>query len=226
MEQRGLGGAHLRGDIAIADRLPRLRLESRNLRGQLVDHVLEPQQVLLGSAQPKLRLMAARMQPGNAGRLLQHAATLLGLGLDDLPDAPLMHQRGRARAGRGIGEQDVDVAGAHLAAVDAIGRALFALDAARNIELLVLVELRRRLAIPVVDVHRHFGIVARRPRIGAGEDHIVHVGGAQRFVRGLAHHPAQRLDQVRLAAAVRPDHAGQPWLDVEIGGLDEGLEAE
>ena len=41
----------------------------------------------------------------------------------------------------------------------------------------------------------------------------------------LAHHPAQRLDQVRLAAAVRADDAGQAGLDDELGRLDEGLEA-
>ena len=103
-------------------------------------------EVLLGGAQPQLRLVAARMQAGNAGGFFEHAAALLGLGLDDLADAALVHQRGRARAGRGVGEQDVDVAGAHLAAVDAVGRALFALDPARDVELLVLVELRRRLA--------------------------------------------------------------------------------
>jgi len=45
-------------------------------------------------------------------------------------------------------------------------------------------------------------------------------------VRGLAHDPAQRLDQIGLAAAVRADHTGQPVLDQEIGRLDEGLEAE
>ena len=37
---------------------------------------------------------------------------------------------------------------------------------------------------------------------------------------------AQRLDQVRLAAAVRPDHAGQSRLDQEIGRLNERLESE
>src|SRR5690348_3705643 len=44
-------------------------------------------------------------------------------------------------------------------------------------------------------------------------------------MRGLAHRPAQRLDQIRLAAAVRTDHAGQPRLDHEVGRLDKGLEA-
>src|SRR4029079_5420212 len=36
--------------------------------------------------------------------------------------------------------------------------------------------------------------------------------------------PAQRLDQVGFAAAVRPDHAGQARLDHEVGGFNERLE--
>jgi hypothetical protein len=90
----------------------------------------------------------------------------------------------------------------------------------------VLVELGRRLARAVVDLDRDLGIVARWSVVGAGKDHVVHVGGAQRLVRGLAHHPAQRFHQVRLAAAVRTDHAGEPRLDQEIGRLDEGFKAE
>ena len=35
-----------------------------------------------------------------------------------------------------------------------------------------------------------------------------------------------RFNQIRFAAAVRPDHAGQSRLDQKIGRLDEGLEAE
>ncbi len=77
-------------------------------------------EVLLGRAQPQLGLVPPRVQARDAGRLLEHAPALLGLGLDDLADAPLMHQRGRARAGGGVGEQDVHVARAHLAAVDAV----------------------------------------------------------------------------------------------------------
>ena len=82
----------------------------------------------------------------------------------------------------------------------------------------------RRRAIGIVDRHHHFGVVARRTVAGTGKDHRVHVGGAQRFVRGLAHRPAQRLDQIRFAAAVRPDHAGQAGFDHEVGGFNERLE--
>src|SRR5262249_56269452 len=47
-----------------------------------------------------------------------------------------------------------------------------------------------------------------------------------RLVGSLSHHPAQGLDEVRLAAAVRPDDAGQARLDGHVGRLDEGLEAD
>ena len=118
--QRGLDLAHLGRDVAVADRLPRLALERVDLAGQLVDHVLDPQEVGLGRLQPQFGLVAARVQAGNAGGLFQHAAALLGLGLDDLADAALVDERGRARAGRGVGEQRHHVARAHLAAVDAV----------------------------------------------------------------------------------------------------------
>ena len=60
---------------------------------------------------------------------------------------------------------------------------------------------------------------------GAGEDHVVHAAGPHGLGGVGAHHPAQRLQQVRLAAAVRPDDAGDAGLDPELGRIDEGLEA-
>ena len=84
--------------------------------------------------QAQLGLVAAAVQAGDAGRILQDAAALLGLGVDDLADLALAHQRRRACARRGVLEQDAHVAGAHLLAVDAIGRARLALDAARDLQ--------------------------------------------------------------------------------------------
>ena len=77
------------------------------------------------------------MQAGDAGRLLEDQPPRLRLGGDDLADLALAHQRRRARAGGGVGEQQLHVARAHLAAVDAIGRARLALDAARDLDRLV-----------------------------------------------------------------------------------------
>src|SRR5262249_56731278 len=91
------------------------------------DHVFEAREVVLGRAQPQLRFVPPRVQARYARGFFEHAPALLRLGLDDLADAPLMHHRGRTRAGRSVGEQNMHVAGAHLAAVDAIGGSRVAL---------------------------------------------------------------------------------------------------
>ncbi len=119
------------------------------------------------------------------------------------------------RAGRRIGEQQGDILGAHVAAVDAIGGAGATLDAADDF-LLLAVKLGE---------DRDFGEIARRPRRGAGEDHVFHASAAHRLGRVLPHRPAQRLEQIGFAAAVGADHAGQPRLDAQIGRVDEALEA-
>ena len=224
--ERGLDLADFGRDVAVADCLAGLALERVDLAGQLLDHVIDPEKVRFRGLEAQLSLVTARVQAGNSGGLFEDAAALLGLGLDDLADAALMDESGRTRAGRSVGKQGHDVAGADLAAVDAVERAFFPFDPARDVERVVFVELRRRLVLAVVDLDRDFGGVARRPVVVAGEDDVVHLGGAHRLVRGFAHHPAQRLDQVRLAATVRPDHAGQARLDQEVGRLDEGFEAD
>ena len=222
--ERRLGFSHLLRDRAVADCLLCLLFQAVDLGGQLADHILQPQQIGFRGLQPEFRFVPAGMQAGDAGGLFQHAAALLGLGLDDLADAALMHQCRRARAGRGVGEQDLHVAGAHLAAVDAVSRTCFALDAPRDVDGILIVKRGRRRARGIVDRNPDLGIVAGRAVIGAGENHLVHRGGAHRLVRGLAHYPAQRFDQIGFAAAVRADHAGQSRLDQEIGRLDERLE--
>ncbi len=83
-----------------------------------------------------------------------------------------------------------------------------------------------RRARGVVDRYRDFGGISRRPIAVARENDIVHPGGAHRLVRRFAHHPAQRLDKVRFAAAVRPNDARQARLDHEIGRFDERLETD
>ena len=144
MEQRGLGLAHLGGDFAVADRLARLLLQAVHLAGELADHVLDAGEVGFGRLQPQFGLVAAGMQAGDAGGVFQHAAALFGLGLNDLADLALVDQRRRTRAGGGVGKQDLHVAGAHVAAVDAIDRARLALDAAGDFQHLAVVDGGRR----------------------------------------------------------------------------------
>ena len=163
MEQHRLGLADLGGNLPVADRLTRLLLQPFHLAGELADHVFDAGEIGLGGLEPQLGFMAAGMQAGDAGGVFQHAAALLGFGLDDLADLALVDEGGRARAGRGVREQQLDVARADLAAVDAIGGARLALDAAGDVQSLGVVEGGRRAAVGVVDQQRHLGRVAAGP---------------------------------------------------------------
>ena len=134
MQHDGVELADLGRQLLVAPGLPRLALQAFDLRVELAQDVVEAREIAFGRTQAQLGLVAAAVQAGDAGRILQDAAALLGLGVDDLADLPLAHQRRRAGAGGGILEQDAHVAGAHFLAVDAIGRARLALDAARHVQ--------------------------------------------------------------------------------------------
>ncbi len=219
------GATDMVGEVAIAAGLARLALQALVLLLERHQHVLHPRQVLLGGAQAQLGLVAAGIEAGDAGGLVDDAAAVDRLGADQRADAALAHQRRRARSGRCIGKQRLHVAGADLAAVHRIGRAVAALDAAHDVELVGVVDHRRRGARLVVERQHHLGDVAGRPRAGAGEDDVLHLAAAHLLGRGLAHHPLQGLDEVRLAAAVGADDAGHAGLDGELRRIDEGLEA-
>jgi hypothetical protein len=92
MEQHGLGLAHLGRDLAETDRLARLLLQPLHLARELADHVLDAGEIGLGRLQPQLRLMAPGVQTRDTRGVLQHAAALLGLGLNDLADLALVDQ--------------------------------------------------------------------------------------------------------------------------------------
>src|SRR3546814_9996664 len=73
-------------------------------------------------------------------------------------------------------------------------------------------------------MERNLGKVARGARRGAGEDDILHAAAAHRLGTRFAHHPADRFEQVRLAATIGADDAGQPGLDAQFGRFDETFE--
>ncbi len=54
------------GDFAVALRLPRLALQRLQLVGKLADDVAEPFEICFGGLQPKLGLMSAAVQAGDA----------------------------------------------------------------------------------------------------------------------------------------------------------------
>ena len=220
-----LGLTDAGADVSVARGLPDLPLEALELGLERRHHVVEPGQVQLRRAQAQLRLVAARMEAGDPGRLLQQRPPVGGLGVDHGVDLALADQPRRVGAGERIGEKKLHVPGPDLTPVDPVAGTPAALDAAGHLDLVRVVELRRGPALGVVEVERHLGQIARRPVDGAGEDDVVHLAAAHAFRRCLSHHPAQRFGHVRLAAAVGADDAGEPGLEVQLGRFDERLEA-
>ena len=90
--QRRLGLAHLGGDFAVADRLPRLFFKPSICPASWPITSSTRSEVGFGSLQPQFRLVAAGVQSGNAGGIFQHAAALLGFRLNDLADLALVDQ--------------------------------------------------------------------------------------------------------------------------------------
>ena len=226
MQDGRLGLPDLAGKIAVAGRLPRLALQRFILLLDLRNYVVEAGEVLFSGAETQFRLVATTVEPGDAGGFLQQRAPVDRLGRDQLADLALSDNGRGVSAGGGVGEQELHVARPYVLAVDAIDRARLAFDAAGDLEKIGIVEGRRGGAVAVVDRQRHLGGVARRAVEAALEDHVVHAGRAHVLVGALAHHPAERLDEIRFAAAIGADNASEPRLDHEFGRLDEGLEAE
>ena len=142
----------VRGEIAIARRLARLALQARRSAGS----------ICLSTSSRRARLASAAFSRSSASCRRGAArrcrrpprecgGAACGLALMISPICPCRTSRRRARAGRGIGEQELHVAGAHLAAVDAVGRAGLALDPPRDLELIAVVESGRRLRVGVVE---------------------------------------------------------------------------
>ena len=160
-QQRGLKGADLGGDLLVFLGLTRLALQPVQRRLQLAADVVQPVQIGLGRLQPQLGLVPTGVQARDPARFFQNAAAVLGLGGDQFGNLALTHQGGGVGAGRGVGEQQLDVAGPHLLAVDAIGRALAPVDAARHLQHRAVGKGLGRAALRIVDGQLDFGVAAR-----------------------------------------------------------------
>ena len=218
-------GGDLFGQGAILARLAGLALQRVGLLLHLGHDVGELGEVLVGGFQFEFGFVAAGGEAANAGGFFENAATVLRLGADQLADLALADEGGRVGAGGGIREQQLHVLGAHRAAVDLVGRARATTKHAADLDLVVFVELGRGGAIGVVEEKRDLRHLASGAGLGAGEDQVIHLAAAHGAGRGCAHGPAQRFEQVGLAAAVRADNARQALFDRHIHRIDEGLEA-
>ncbi len=189
---------------------------------QLAGEVDEPGQVGLHRLELAQRLLLAPPVLEDAGRLLDQRAPGFGAGVQHGVELALTDDDVHLPAEARIGEKFLDVQQAAAVAVDGV----LALPrpehqpADRDFRVF-----DRQRAVAVVDGQRHLGAAKGRPRGGPGEDDVLHLAAAERFGALLAHDPAQRVDDVGLAGAVRADDTRDARLEAQRRGGREGLEA-
>ena len=218
---RGFQGTDGRGQFAIAGGLAGLALQGTVADGDVVDDVLEAVEIALCAFQAQFRLVPARAQAGHARGFLKNAAAVLRLGSDEFGNLPLAYQRRRVGSGAGIHEEELHILGPDFLAIDLVGRAGPAGDAAGDFQCVGVIEAGRGELLLIGDGQHDFSMVAGGAPVRAGKDDIFHAIAAQRLGRGCAHHPAQGFKQVGFAATVGSDHASKARVDPQIRGINE-----
>ena len=199
-------------------RLPAQRPEAA---AQFAGEVHQPGQVGLHGLQLAEGLLLAPPVLEYARGLLDQRAARLGPGVQHLVELALADDHVHFPAQARVGEQFGDIEEPALVPVDGVLALAGPEEQAADGHFCVV---DRERAIGVVDGEGDLGTAERRPGGGAGEDDVVHLAAAQALGALLAHHPGERVHDVRFARPVRPDHAGDTWLEPQRGGRGEGLE--
>jgi hypothetical protein len=120
-DQAAFCGADVISELAIAFRRARLPPQLADAIVHIAQHFIEAAQIGLGRAEFLFGILAADVQTRNACGFLQHRAPVHRLGGDHGTDLALADQCWRMGPGCRISEQQPDILGPHIAAIDAIG---------------------------------------------------------------------------------------------------------
>ena len=220
-EQPRLGIADDGGDaLRLASDLG-LAPERLQLSPDLAGEVAQTREVGLHRLELAQRLLFATPVLEDARGLLDEPAALLRRGAQHGVELALPHDHVHLAAETGVAQQLLHVEQAAVVAVDRVLAAAVAEQRAADRHLGVV---DRQRAVGVVDGQDHLRTAERAPGRGAGEDDVLHLAAAEGLDALLAHHPGERVDDVALARAVRPDDAGDSRLECERGRLGERLE--
>ena len=215
-------GLELVHEVAVPAGRVSLLLEGSQLAADFAEQVLQTLQAALGRLEAPLRLLLAAPVLEDAGGLLDHEPAVLGPGVEDGVQVALRHDDVLLAADTGVGEELLDVEESAGHTVDGVLRLAAAKQRPGDGD---LGELDGHQAGAVVDREGHLSPPERGALGGAGEDDILHLGGADRPRRLRSEHPGDGVDDVGLAAAVGPDDDSHPGLEFEGGGIGKGLES-
>ena len=167
--------------------------------------------------------MAALLELAEPCRLLHELPPLVRLGREHRLDLALADDGVHRAAEPDVGEQLDEVGAANLRLVDEVLALAAAVQPPRDRDLRE-VELAEAAAL-VVEDELDLAALRRRPALGAVEEHVVGLLGAQLGRGQRAGRPDDRVGDVRLARAVRPDDDGDARLELQLERVRERLEA-
>ncbi len=206
----------------VALRCLRLPLERAELAADLAQEILEPEQVRLGRVETALGLLLALAVLEDAGGLLDDPSALLGASVEYGVDLALADDHVLLTADAGVRQQLLDV---EQPAADAVDGVLAVAVSEQDAGECDLVELHRQQARGVVEREADLGAAEGRSHLRTSEDDIVHLLRPDRLRSLGSEDPGDRVDNVRLARAVRADDHGDARFEGHHGRVREGLEA-
>src|SRR5207237_483133 len=146
---------------------------------------------------------AALLVLRDAGRFLEEQAQLFGPALDDARDGALADDRVGARPEAGAEEHVLHVAAPHRLAVDRVAARAVARQHALDGDLREAVPRTARATGFIAEDELDAGAARGLAQARSVEDHVLHRLAAQLARLAFAEHPAHRVHDVGLAAAVR-----------------------
>jgi hypothetical protein len=206
-------------------RLLGLRLQMLQLFSKLLADILDTQQVFPGVLQTQFGLAPALAVFRHARRFLEEVADVLGFRLDDARDHALLDDGVAAPAETGTEENVGDVTAPHMLVVDVVTGFAVALKHPLDRDLAVLGPCPGGLAQAVIENQLDAGAGNRLALPRPVEDDVLHAFAAQLLGGGFAKHPAHRIDDVGLAAAIGAHYADKLARNRDVRGVDEGFES-
>ena len=202
-------------------RLASLDAQAADTAAAFLQQIGDPREVLVGALEFSQRFLLLQLEPRDAGGLLEDGAPRFRIGRQHRIDAPLLHHRVATGPEPGVEQHVAHVLEAHFGAVQQVARLLLQRQPARDVDLGATFE----FALGILERDRHLRHAHGVPTLGALEDDVRHLRAAQALRSLVAQDPLDRIDDVRLAAAVGADDAGQSRVELELGTVGEGLES-
>ena len=192
---------------------------------ELAQNIFDPKQIIARVVQAVFGFTTAFLVLGDARRFLQENPQFFRACFDNARNHALADDRVSARSKAGTHENILNIAPPHCLVIDVIGRGAVTRQRALDGDFGILAPLPGGLAQAVVEHQfdrRTSGWLAVQ---GAVENDVLHRFATQFRGFGFTQHPAHRIDDVGLAATVRPHDTNQLAGDLKIGRINERLES-